>query len=151
MNDSQFAAYEARCAAAARLKAEILPHNKQVLFDALSTAGIAVVTVGFDGCGDSGQFEAPSAFDADNETREVPNTAITVRCVDFENSLVTETETSVRDYIEQLVCDLLEQKHEGWEDGDGAYGEFRFSLDERSVTLEYSERYTATNYYEHEF
>ena len=151
MNDSLFAAYEARCATAARLKAEILPHNKQVLFDALIAAGIAVVTVAFDGCGDSGQFEAPCALDADNETREVPNTAITVRGVDFENSLVTETETLVCDYIEQLVCDLLEQKHSGWEDGDGAYGEFRFSLDERSVTLEYSERYTATNYYEHEF
>ena len=74
-----------------------------------------------------------------------------MRCVDFENSSITEIETSVRDYIEQLVCDLLEEKHDGWEDGDGAYGEFRFSLDERSVTLEYSERYTATNYYEHEF
>jgi hypothetical protein len=107
MNDSQFAAYEARCATATQLKAEILPYNKQVLFDALSAAGIAVVTVAFDGCGDSGQFEAPGAFAADNEPREVPNTAITVRCVDFENSLVTETETSVRDYIEQLVCDLL--------------------------------------------
>ncbi len=151
MNDSQFAAYEARCVTAARLKAKILPHNKQVLFDALSAAGIAVVTVAFDGCGDSGQFEAPSAFAADNEPREVPNTAITVQCVDFENSQITEIETSVPDYIEQLVCDLLEEKHDEWEDGDGAYGEFRFSLDERSVTLEYSERYTATNYYEHEF
>jgi len=151
MNDSQFAVYEARCATAARLKVEILPHNKQVLFDALSTAGIAVVTVGFDGCGDSGQFEAPSAFAADNESREVPNTEITVQCVDFERSQITQIETSVRNYIEQLVCDLLEEKHEGWEDGDGAYGEFRLSLDERSVTLEYSERYTATNYYEHEF
>ena len=151
MNDSQFAAYQARCATVARLKSEILLHNKQVLFDALSATGIAIVTVGFDGCGDSGQFEAPSAFATDNETREIPNTAITVRPVDFESGSITETETSVRDYIEQLCCELLEEKHDGWEDGDGAYGEFRFSLDARSVTREYSERYTATNYYEHEF
>ena len=59
MIDAQFAAYEARCTKAAALATEILPHNKQVLFDALSAAGIDVVTIEFDGSGDSGQFEAP--------------------------------------------------------------------------------------------
>jgi hypothetical protein len=64
MTDERFAAYEAKCACEARLRAEILPRNTGVLFDALAAAGIAVVTVTFDGCGDSGQFEAPSGFGA---------------------------------------------------------------------------------------
>jgi hypothetical protein len=42
MRDVQFAAYEAKCEAAARLGAAILPHNKQVLFDALAAAGVEV-------------------------------------------------------------------------------------------------------------
>ena len=47
MSDATFAAHAA------------LPHNKQVLFDALTAAGIVVVTIAFDGSGDSGQFEQP--------------------------------------------------------------------------------------------
>jgi hypothetical protein len=49
MSDTQFAAYEAKCAGAARLDAEILPHNKHVLFDALAAAGIDFVVVAFHG------------------------------------------------------------------------------------------------------
>ena len=49
MSDNQFAAYEAKCATASRLATEVLPQNKHVLFDVLSTAGIAVVTINFDG------------------------------------------------------------------------------------------------------
>jgi hypothetical protein len=48
VSDTQLAAYEAKCTAAARLGAEILTHNKQVLFDALAAAGIDFVTVAFD-------------------------------------------------------------------------------------------------------
>ena len=48
MSDTQLAAYEANCTAAARLGAEILPNNKQVLFGALAAAGIDFVTVAFD-------------------------------------------------------------------------------------------------------
>ena len=48
MSDTDLAAYEAKCMAAARLGAGILPNNKQVLFDALAAAGIDFVTVAFD-------------------------------------------------------------------------------------------------------
>lgn len=48
MSDTQLAEYEAKCTAAARLGAEILPNNKQVLFDALAAAGSDFVTVAFD-------------------------------------------------------------------------------------------------------
>jgi hypothetical protein len=74
-----------------------MPHNTGVLFDALAAAGIAVVTVTFDGCGDSGQFEAPSGCGADNEPRDVPETPITVKGVDFESGQVIAVDTSVRD------------------------------------------------------
>jgi len=40
-----------------RLNAELRPTNKAVVFDALTAAGLTIVTVRFDGYGDSGQIE----------------------------------------------------------------------------------------------
>jgi hypothetical protein len=151
MNDSQFAAYEAKCAAAARLGTEMLPHNKNALFDTLAAAGIDLVTVAFDGYGDSGQFEAPAGFDADNNELDVPNMSIMVKVVDFDTSTVRERTTTVREFIEKLACDLLEDAHSGWEDGEGSHGEFSFSLSERTITLDYNERYIESHHHEHEF
>ena len=48
MNDDRFAAYETKWAAVRRLEEEILPGNKQAIFDALVAAGIQLVTVDFD-------------------------------------------------------------------------------------------------------
>ena len=45
---------------------------------------------------------------------------------------------------------FLDQTHDGWENDDGAYGEFTFDVAERSITLEYNERYIETHYHEHE-
>ena len=41
--------------------------------------------------------------------------------------------------------------HEGGSTSDGAYGEFTFDVAARSIALDYNERYTATNGYQHEF
>ena len=151
MSDAQYAAYEAKCATAARLAAEILPDNKQVLFEALAAAGIDVITIGFDGCGDSGQFDAPVGFDAENREVAIPTGDITVNVVDFDTGTVRKQSTTPGDYIEALAYDFLEDTHSGWEDGEGADGEFRFSLRERTITLDYNERYIEYNHHEHEF
>lgn len=151
MLSTDFETYEAKCRRLAQLNDQIRPFNKAVLFEALSAAGVAVVTIDFDGCGDSGQFDAMLGFSADDEPREIPIEAMTIQAVDRETETIVEAATTPADYIESLASDLLEQEHEGWEDGDGAYGEFRFELADRSVTLEYNERYTATNYHHHEF
>ena len=151
MTDLQFAEYEARCETAARLRAEILPHNKQVLFDALASAGIDTVTIEFDGSGDSGQFEAPAGFDAANNEVVIPKGEITIKVVDFQTGTVQQQRTTPRDYVETLACDFLEGTHDGWEDGEGAHGEFHFSLTERTITLDYNERYVDYTHHQHEF
>jgi hypothetical protein len=48
----------------------------------------------------------------------------------------------LRDAIETLCYDYLEQEHGGWENNDGAYGEFQFDVAERTIELEFSSRYT---------
>jgi hypothetical protein len=151
MSDTQFAAYEAKCATAARLSAEILPHNKQVLFEALAAAGINIATIAFDGSGDSGQFEEPLGYGADSCEVAIPTGDITVKSVDFDTGTVSVRTTTVGDFIETLACDFLEGTHAGWENDDGAHGEFTFSLTDRTITLDYNERYIESDHYKHEF
>ncbi|WP_370540614.1 DUF6878 family protein [Azospirillum sp. INR13] len=53
--------------------------------------------------------------------------------------------------VEALTYDLLTATHDGWEDGDGAFGVLVLDVSGRAVRLEYNERYTASDYYEHDF
>ncbi len=151
MSDTRFAAYQARCDRAARLEAALRPANKAVLFAALEAAEVSLVTIAFDGCGDSGQFDAACAFDANDRPVALPIDDITIQQVDFETGSAVPQVTTPGDYIEQLACDFLEATHSGWEDGDGAQGEFRFSLADRTITLDHNERYTDDHHHEHEF
>ncbi|MGH7117736.1 MAG: DUF6878 family protein [Acetobacteraceae bacterium] len=151
MSDNDFTAYEARYAAFRALSAEILPTNKRTLLDALAASGIVLVVVAFEGSGDSGQIDSVEAFDASNSPVALPATSITVRTVSFETLSVAETSTTIAEFVEALAFDLLQETHSGWEDNEGAYGEFRFSVRERSITLEYHKRYIETHYHEHGF
>ena len=150
MTDGKFAAYEAKVARAAQRNAEILPHNKGLLFDALAAAGIAVVTIDFDGHGDSGSLQEAAAFSAENAEVPLPTSDMTIKTVVFETGGIEEKVTTVRDFLDDLASDFLEETHSGWEDGDGAFGQFRFSLAERTITLEYNERYVDAHCHEHE-
>ena len=151
MSDVAFAAYEAKLAREAQLRAEALPHNKQVLFDTLAAAGIVVVTIAFDGSGDSGQFGQPVAFDAENNEQPVPAAPIIVKAVQFETGTLFDMQTTLRVYLLDLACQLLDEKHSHWEDGEGAQGEFRFALEDRTITLDYNERYLEYDHQEYEF
>ena len=154
MTNNDFAAYEAyerKCKAVAQLRAEILPHNKDNLFNALAAAGIILVTTEFDGSGDSGQFDEPVGFDDANTIVTVPESSITVETVNFAMETVSTELRTVHDFIETLAYELLGNEHGGWENNDGAYGEFRFDARDRTITLEYNERYIETHYHEHVF
>ena len=42
------------------------------------------------------------------------------------------------------------QHHGGWENNDGAYGEFCFDASARSIHLEFNERFTSSELFTHE-
>lgn len=107
MSDATFAAYEAKCARAAALEDEILPHNKQVLFEVLAEAGVATIVVAFDGYGDNGQIEQVVAFDEQNNELAIPDREIAVKAVEFDTSAAIERTSNVREFIEALAYDLL--------------------------------------------
>lgn len=135
--------YETRASA-------IRPANKTALFDALAASGITQVTVSFDGYGDSGQIEDISAIGAGGHMA-LPETEISIATTSWGNAEITEHRMAVREAVEQLVYDCLAQTHPGWENNDGAYGEFTFDVAARVIALEHNERFTATETYAHEF
>ena len=61
------------------------------------------------------------------------------------------THVSLHDAIETLCYDYLSQTHGAWENNDGAYGMFRFDVSNRSIHLDFNERFTDTNEHSHDF
>jgi hypothetical protein len=67
------------------------------------------------------------------------------------NAQPQRTVMSVHDAIERLAYDFLEETHDGWENSDGAYGDFIFDVAERTITLDYNERHMESDYSQHVF
>jgi hypothetical protein len=121
--------------------------DKITLFDILDSHGIVFVTVGFDGCGDSGQIDGIMAYD-DTGIVELPDVKLPSIEIEAADPEAAPRDMSITDVIESLAYDLLADEHAGWENNDGAYGEFRFDTADRSITLGYNERFTSSEYSE---
>lgn len=143
-------AWEIRLAREAELAAQVLPHNKDVLFDALAAAGIAVVVVVFDGYGDSGQIEDVQSRNDDLDIA-LPPDQIEIAVVEWGADEPQRIAVSVRDAVERLAYAFLAETHAGWENNDGAYGEFTFSVADRTISLDYNERMMTSESYGHQW
>jgi len=121
--------------------------NKTAVFDVLTAAGIASVVATFDGEGDSGQIESILADDA----AELPHITIELQQTVWGTGKLDSKQTTLRDAIETLCYDFLSQEHGGWENNDGAYGEFTFNVVERTVELDFNARFTDSTHFSHSF
>jgi hypothetical protein len=121
--------------------------NKRVVFDALVAAGIATVNVEFDGEGDSGQIQGIAA----DGSAEVPHIPVELQQAAWGTGKVDSTQTTLRDAIERLCYDYLEQQQGGWENNDGAFGEFIFSVAERKIELEFNARFSDSTLFNYSF
>jgi hypothetical protein len=124
--------------------------NKGIVFDALSVAGVTHVSVDFDGEGDSGQIENVTAHAA-AEAVDFPATTVTLHRAQSGCGELTSQETPLRDAIEELCYGYLEQEYGGWENNDGAFGEFTFEVAARKIDLEFSARFTDHTHHSHTF
>jgi len=140
----------ARSAIHDRLVAEARPINRTALLQGLADAGITHVVVYFDGYGDSGQIEDVAAKRGDTAAA-FPAIEIDWLRADWEMDHHQHDRVSLRQAIETVVYDCLEETHQGWEINDGAYGEVTFDIAERTITLDYNERFTDSEYFQHVF
>jgi hypothetical protein len=144
------AAFDQKQRECARHAEELLAANKAVLFDALAVVRIETVTVTFDGYGDSGQIERIDV-EAGEGTILLPPDRIEIARTTWGSPEIERQTQTVQEAIETLVYDFLRQIHSGWEINDGAYGDFTFDVAERTIKLDYNERYTSSENYIHEF
>lgn len=146
---ADFTAYLARHAEQMRRLDECRPANIAALFDTLAGAGITAVVVTFDGYGDSGQIESIDATNADGETT-LPQGEIAI-VHPGDGDATEHVSTDIKEAIEELAYDLLRDTHAGWENNDGAFGEFNFDVPARTISLDHNDRYTAIESYSHEW
>lgn len=149
-DDTVSSDWDTKSAAQEQLHAELQPLNKTALFQALSAAGVTLVVVSFDGYGDSGQIENVEVKAGDTVVA-MPECTIEIAEAAWDQAEPNRTTISIAEVIERLVYDLLTDTHCGWENNDGAYGDFTFDVAERTITLDYNERYTASDYSQHVF
>ena len=124
--------------------------NKDSLFDGLMAAGITHVTVTFDGAGDSGQIESIGAWSGETAV-DFPLSEIPYAALTWDAPEVEMRSLSLEDVVEQLAYDFLSDTHGGWENNDGAYGEFCFDASARCIHLEFNERFTSSELFTHNF
>ncbi len=144
--DSTMASYDRYQQALARTNAA----NKAALFDALDAAGITEVQADFDGVGDQGQIDGVIALRG-NDRAELPETTVGIRQIAWQETESVPAEMKLEEAIETLCYGYLEERHGGWENNDGAYGEFRFDVAARTITLEFNGRYTDIYTHNHTF
>ena len=143
------AIFAAQAERAARSDA-LRPANRDRLFDGLAAAGITHVTVTFDGAGDSGQIESIGAWSGETAV-EFPATEIGYAALTWDDPEVEMRSLSLEDVVEHLAYDFLSDTHGGWENNDGAWGEFCFDAAARCIHLEFNERFTSSELYTHDF
>ena len=142
--------WETKRAEHERRDAELRPVNKTAVFDALAAAGITIVVVVFDGYGDSGQIENVESK-AGEDLVALPSVEVEIASAVWDQAEPDRTAMTVHDAIERLVFEFLGVTHDGWENSDGAYGDFTFDVAERTITLDYNERYMQSEYSQHVF
>lgn len=86
-------------------------------------AGVAHVVAEYDGCGDSGQIDTIEFLDAARQP-----------CAALPDGVERE--------VEDFLYDLLEARHGGWENNDGACGTFTWDLAQDALDHEHKARFT---------
>lgn len=117
--------------------------NKAAIFAALAAADIELVLATFDGVGDSGQIEEVTASRSERPV-DFPDVKIKLLQASWNSAAPDATEAGLREAIETLCYDFLEEDHGGWENNEGAFGEFRLDVAARTVELEFHFRYVDT-------
>ena len=127
-----------------------LSENKTALFDVLAAARIDTVEVTFNGYADEGQIDSAVA-DGEGGDTNLESIHVEISRVEWGSQIVTRQTLSVKDAIEKLVHDLLEQTYSGWENNQGTYGDFLFDVAERTITLNFNERIETSELTQHVF
>lgn len=126
--------------------------NRDRLFAAMKAAGVHTAIVSYSGSGDSGDFDEPNFYKADNGCVDVSNVEVDQTVTEYHRSkdrTRTENEVTKKVGLSEALLDwsdkAVEALHSGWENNDGASGELTFTVDDEQVALVHNEYYTESN------
>jgi hypothetical protein len=159
MSDDFWAKYEAR----KKTLAEDTALNRTAVMAKLKELGVGMVKVLYDGSGDSGQIEEVRYYtyvDGQEEPQLMGSPhPIKDALISWKDSHTnrwpmpeapTISEASLADAVENLCYDYLEVEHPGWENNDGADGEFTFNVFTNEIHWQHRSRFTDYELTEHE-
>lgn len=124
--------------------------NKTSFFDALAGTDITRINVGFDGEGDSGQIEHIIGWSHGAEC-PFPDISVCLLRTNFGTDALTEFNQTLSEAVETLCYDFLEQEQDGWENNDGAFGEFEFDVKARTIGLTFNMRFSDSTLHNYSF
>lgn len=133
------------------LEADIQPLNKTNILDALDAVGIASVVIRFDGYCDSGQIEEICAENSEGHSLQLPAAMVEIFELPWDSEEAIASPMKLIQALETHAYHLLRSTHPGWENNDGAYGEFTFDVAAGVIRLDHYDRYVETEEYNHEF
>jgi uncharacterized protein DUF6878 len=133
-----------------RERTKLADANKRTIFKALAAAAINEVRVAFDGEGDSGQIDSITAIAGGEETR-LPARQVAIRQLFRAGAKPVRTRKSLSAAIETLCYDYLAGTHAGWENNEGAFGEFHIDVAGRTINLEFNARFIDVDTTNHMF
>lgn len=113
-----------------------IPMAKVQILGALEAAGVTVLSVNYDGYGDSGQMNDFNATLTDGSTvalADLPSSASPIADNTSDNE--ADEPVTLADAIERFCCDLVEAHHDDYENNEGGNGEFTFDVAAGTVTL----------------
>lgn len=123
---------------------QVRTRNARAVIEALRLAGVTSVSVAYSGMGDEGQAEEVTT---EPEKEEV--LAQTVRVirqkreyVKSDNRWETRTEEvdgELEEALKEIVCDVLEERHPGWEINEGSRGLFTLTVVDGRFELDHEE------------
>lgn len=128
---------------------ELFAINKATLFDTLAAAGIAVLIVEFNGYGDEGQIERPVACTREKQVA-LPEDRIEILSMKWGTDSAEREMVTVKDAVNSMAWAILGRLYGGWQDGEGAFGEFEFAVEARAIRLDFNARFVETDLYTHE-
>lgn len=115
--------------------------HKDFLFQQLVALHISTVTAEYDGEGDSGQIQSIEAVTVENEQIDLSKTA-PFTFPFYDNGDLTAF-ASLHDFVDTLCWELLELYHAGFENNDGGFGTFTFTVADKQAMLSHNARYTS--------
>jgi hypothetical protein len=129
-------------------------HNREILFAALTAAGVRTVVIDFDAYGGDidGRIDAYAGVKGEGPI-QLPGTSVTIQVIDDdwrEWQVKDQTET-LKSAIDTVCYEYLEQTHDGWDHHPGAFGTFTFDAADKTIKLDFNERIDDSINFRHEF